>query len=444
MKNLSQQRGPTKKLKDAVEQFNRAVFAMHHKLNANMTLKYAIASAAQWFSANGKGNLLVTILISGNELDPAVYEKFFAEKAIEVATEQAALEATEDAGGEEDEEEDGKKKKKKKKGPSFSLPEIPSSLEDFFPGLSLFKTLFPKDLELALGGAAASKVDDSDVPKWVKSIVQSLQNDVFPSLACGFEDLHNIFTTNTLTEGDMSFDGEGLIDITAADLPEKDKVYQKKKGDRIDQKNRKTWGYGGRIKTPKSLVTTFKDIEDKLKALETLLKKGSKLIKPQSMKGALPNGAACEVSALPGRFMEYTGSVMALPITLKSAVLQAVSTLLDVHNGFNNPEDAPSPTAAASPPAAVAAPAAADAQAAADAPTAADVQASKDVAVVEMQLDLPYPADSRAEEQFKLHFVADVAGALEVDSKLLKVLSMRHESWIYSRRAGDQRIRAAR
>jgi hypothetical protein len=179
----------------------------------------------------------------------------------------------------------------------------------------------------------------------------------------------------------MSFDGEGLIDITADDLPEKDKVYQVKKGDRLDQKNRKTWGYGGRVKTPKSLVATFiptKDIEDKLKALGELLKKGSKLIKPQSMKGVQPNACTpCDALALPGRFIEYTGSVTALPMTLKSAVLQAVSTLLDVHNGFNNPGDAPPPTAAA-PPAAVAAPAAADVQAAVDAQTAADVQVAVD------------------------------------------------------------------
>jgi hypothetical protein len=230
----------------------------------------------------------------------------------------------------------------------------------------------------------------------VKAIVQSLQNDVFPSLARGFEDLHNIFTPNTLTEGDMSFYGEGLIDITAGDLPEEDKAYQTMKGDRVDQKNRKTWGYGGRVKTPKSLVTTFipKDIEDKLKALEKLLKKGSKLIKPQSMQGALPNGAVCEASALPGRFMEYTGSVTALPMTLKSAVLQAVSTLLDIHNGFNNPGGAPPSTAAAPLAAAMAAPAAADVQAAVDAQTAADVQAAVDA---QMAADVQTAADADAQ-----------------------------------------------
>jgi hypothetical protein len=356
LKHLSQQRGPTKKLKVAVEQFNRAVFAMHHKLNTNMTLKSAIASATQWLSANGKGDLEVTILVSGKAFDPAVYEKFFSEKAAEVAAEQAAFQAAEDTGG----EEDGADEKKKKKGPSFSLPEIPTSLEDFLPGLSLFKTLFPKDLELTLGGSAVSKVDDPDVPEWVKSIVQSMKDDVFPSLTRGFEDLHNIFTPNKLTEGDMSFDDEGLIDIAADDLPQEDKTYQKKWGDRTDKKNRKTWGYGGRVKTPLSLIQVFGEIEEKkmLSALEKLLKKGSKLIKPQSMSGALPNGAACEASSLPGRFMEYSGSVKALPAALKSATLQTVSTLLDVHSAFADPAGAAPPAAAApAPVVAVAAPA---------------------------------------------------------------------------------------
>jgi hypothetical protein len=125
----------------------------------------------------------------------------------------------------------------------------------------------------------------------------------------------------------MGFDGEGLIDIAADDLPQEDKTYQKKWGDRTDKKNRKTWGYGGRVKTPVSLIQLFGEIEEKkmLSKLEKLLKKGSKLINPQSMSGALPNGAACEASSLPARFMEYTGSVKALPATLKSATLQTVS-----------------------------------------------------------------------------------------------------------------------
>jgi hypothetical protein len=170
-----------------------------HKLNTSMTPKSAIASATQWLSANGKGDLKATVLVNDKAFGPAVYEKLFSEKAAEVAAEQAALQTAEDTGGEEDEAVE----KKKKKGPSFSLPEIPTNLEDFLPGLSLFKALFPKDLELALGGSAVSRVDDPDVPEWVKSIVQRMKDDVFPSLTRGFEDLHTVFTPNTLTEGDI-------------------------------------------------------------------------------------------------------------------------------------------------------------------------------------------------------------------------------------------------
>ena len=62
------------------------------------------------------------------------------------------------------------------------MPEIPTSIEDCMPGIDSLQSLFPKDLELSLAGAAAAKVDDPDVPAWVKATLDCLTKSVFPSL----------------------------------------------------------------------------------------------------------------------------------------------------------------------------------------------------------------------------------------------------------------------
>jgi hypothetical protein len=458
MKHVSHQRGPNQGLRNAVGQFNRAVFSIHHTLNEQSTFKGAVAKAAEWFKANGKGDLLLGIKVNGAEFNPQLFRKFVGEKTAEVAKEQAAgvsaitdadltkykqaiaatienvdpsqieitrlrrltdsvvlkvtissptaeiadlvenalsatnfaselstelstrsitasltidattisktnlnttgvfasdesssesemaEQAAEDAANDEEEEEPpAKKKKGKEKGKKgFSMPSIPSSIEDCIPGMDFLASLFPKDLEFALAGAAEARIDDPDVPPWVKATIACLKTSVFPSLVSAFEDLHYILVPTSLPEGldgDLTFVEEqlttGFIDIgEGSSLPEADKKYQAAVPE-PEQKIRSTWGFGSRVKTHRSLLKVFdpvsgpgKKLSDNVKDLEKLLKKGDKLLK------LLPAAAFWEVAKIPGRFATHANAVAKTPFAVKRACFIVASSLVDLCDGF--------------------------------------------------------------------------------------------------------------
>jgi hypothetical protein len=347
MKHVSHQRGPNQGLRNAVGQFNHAVFSIHHTLNEQSTFKGAVAKAAEWFKANGKGDLLLSIKVNGAEFNPQLFRKFVGEKTAEVAKEQAAEmaeQAAEDAANDEEEEEPpAKKKKGKEKGKKgFSMPSIPSSIEDCIPGMDFLASLFPKDLEFALAGAAEARIDDPDVPPWVKATIACLKTSVFPSLVSAFEDLHYILVPTSLPEGldgDLTFVEEqlttGFIDIgEGSSLPEADKKYQAAVPE-PEQKIRSTWGFGSRVKTHRSLLKVFdpvsgpgKKLSDNVSDLATLLKKGDKLL------GLLPAAAAWEVTKIPGRFATHANAVAKTPFAVKRACFIVASSLVDLCDGF--------------------------------------------------------------------------------------------------------------